>query len=112
LLCDAACAGARRGDTEALKELFTKFDDDGSALWLYSRALLAFLESDGGDEKAKEFARNALRANRHVPAVLSGRKKAKTSTSGYLTMGGEGEAAHYAAEWGFDWATTPGAVDW
>jgi tetratricopeptide (TPR) repeat protein len=102
----------KRGDTEALKGLFAKFDDDGSALWLYSRALVAFRESNGSDEKAKEFARNALRANRHVPAVLSDRKKAKPSTSGYLTMGGEDEAAHYAAEWGFDSATTPGAIDW
>ncbi len=29
-----------------------------------------------------------------------------------VTMGGEDEAAHYVAEWGFDWLTTPGAVDW
>jgi hypothetical protein len=24
----------------------------------------------------------------------------------------EDEAAHYVEEWGFDWLTTPGAVDW
>jgi len=24
----------------------------------------------------------------------------------------EDEAAHYVDEWGFDWVTTPGAVDW
>jgi hypothetical protein len=60
---------------------------------------------------AGKFAINALRANGHVPAVLNG-KKAKPSTSGYLTMGGEDEAAHYFEEWGFEWITTPGAVDW
>jgi hypothetical protein len=27
-------------------------------------------------------------------------------------MGGEDEAAHYVEEWGFDWLTTPGAIDW
>ncbi len=27
-------------------------------------------------------------------------------------MGGEDEAEHYVTEWGFDWVTTPGAVDW
>ncbi len=102
----------KRGDTEALEELFKKYDEDGSALWLYSRALVAFRENEGSDAKANEFARNALRANRHVPAVLTGSKKAKPSTSGYLTMGGEDEAAHYVEEWGFDWLTTPGAIDW
>jgi tetratricopeptide (TPR) repeat protein len=107
----AACL-MKRGDTEALKELFTKFDEDGSALWLYSRALIAFRENEGSDPKAREFARDALRANKHVPAVLTGNKKARPSTSGYLTVGGEDEAAHYVEEWGFDWQTTPGAIDW
>jgi hypothetical protein len=27
-------------------------------------------------------------------------------------MGGENEAAHYVDEWGFEWLTTPGAVEW
>jgi tetratricopeptide (TPR) repeat protein len=101
----------KRGDTEALKELFKKYDEDGSALWLYSRALVAFRERGGSDVEANEFARDALHANRHVPAVFNG-KKASPSTSGYLTMGGEDEAAHYFQEWGFEWITTPGAIDW
>jgi len=102
----------KRGDAEALKELFEKYDEDGSALWLYSRALVAFREHEGSDGKADEFARKALRANNHIPAVLTGSKKAKPSIGGYLTMGGEDEAAHYVEEWGFDWVTTPGAIDW
>ena len=32
--------------------------------------------------------------------------------NGYVTIGGEDETAHYVDEWGFDWVTTPGAVDW
>jgi tetratricopeptide (TPR) repeat protein len=100
----------KRGDTVALKELFKKYDEDGSALWLYNRALVAFRENEGSE--AHEFAVNAMRANTHVAAVLNGSKKAKPSTSGYLTMGGEDEAAHYVDEWGFEWATTPGAIDW
>ena len=47
-----------------------------------------------------------------IPAVLAGTKKAKPSRNGYVTTGGEDEAAHYAEEWGFDWLTTPGAIDW
>ena len=34
----------------------------------------------------------------------------KSSSSGYLTMGGEDEAAHYVQEWGFDWLTTPRSI--
>jgi tetratricopeptide (TPR) repeat protein len=102
----------KRGDTKALKELFKTYDGDDSALWLYSRALVAFRENGGSDVNANAFARKALRANRHVPAGLIGSKKVKPSTSGYLTVGGEDEAAHYVEEWGFDWLTTPGAIDW
>jgi tetratricopeptide (TPR) repeat protein len=107
----AACL-MKRGDGKALNELFKDYDEDASALWLYSRALVAFRENAGSGESATELARNALRANRHVPALLAGSNKAKPSTTGYLTMGGEDEAAHYFAQWGFDWLTTPGAVDW
>ena len=56
--------------------------------------------------------KKAWKANSHIPAVLVGTKKAKPSTNGYVTMGGEDEAAHYVEEWGFDWLTTLGAIDW
>ena len=64
------------------------------------------------DKTATELVKKACKANSHVPAALAGTKKVKSSTSGYITMGGEDEAAHYVQEWGFDWLTTPGAVDW
>ena len=102
----------KSGDTEALKTLLKQYEEDGSALWLYTRTLIAFRESEAGDEKAEELARNAWKANSHVPAALAGTKKVKPSTDGYITIGGEDEAAHYVNEWGFDWLTTPGAVDW
>jgi tetratricopeptide (TPR) repeat protein len=102
----------KSGDTEALKNLLKQYDEDGSALWLYTQALVAFRENEAGDGKAEELAKEAWKANSHVPAVLAGTKKAKLSADGYLTMGGEDEAAHYVEEWGFDWHTTPGAIDW
>jgi tetratricopeptide (TPR) repeat protein len=102
----------KSGDTEALKKLLDQYDEDGCALWLYTRALIAFRENKAGDKKPQELATKAWKANRHVPAALAGTKKVKSSTNGYLTMGGEDEAAHYVAEWGFDWLATPGAVDW
>jgi tetratricopeptide (TPR) repeat protein len=102
----------RSGDIEALKKLLKQYDEDGSALWLYTQALVAFRENDASDKRAEELAKNAWNANRHLPAALAGTKKAKPSTNGYVTLGGEDEAAHYVEEWGFYWVTTPGAVDW
>ena len=101
----------KSGDTEALKKLLKRYDEDGSALWLYTQALVAFRENQA-DNKTEELVKKALSANSHVPAALAAAKKVKSSTSGYITMGGEDEAAHYVQEWGFDWLTTPGAVDW
>jgi tetratricopeptide (TPR) repeat protein len=102
----------KSGDIEGLKKLLKQYEEDASALWLYTRALVAFREAEAGDKRAEELAKKAWSANSHVPAVLAGMKKPKASTTGYITMGGEDEAAHYVAEWGFDWLTTPGAIDW
>jgi tetratricopeptide (TPR) repeat protein len=101
----------RSANIEALKNLLKQFDEDWSASWLYSRALIAFREF-GENAEANDFAVSALAANGHVPAVLTGEKKVKPRNDGYITMGGEDEAEHYVTEWGFDWVTTPGAVDW
>jgi hypothetical protein len=107
----ASCLMKSR-DVEALKKLLKQYDEDGSALWLYTQALIAFRENEAGGKTTEKLAKKAWKANSHVPAALVGTKKAKSSANGYITMGGEDEAAHYVAEWGFDWLTTPGAVDW
>jgi tetratricopeptide (TPR) repeat protein len=49
----------KSGDVEALKTLLKQFDEDSSALWLYTRALIAFRENGGPDEHAEEFAKKA-----------------------------------------------------
>jgi hypothetical protein len=109
---DLARCLMRKANTEALKKLLKQYDEDGSALWIYTKALVAFRENGASDKKGEELVKQAWRANSHVPAVLVGTKKAKPSTNGYVTVGGEDEAAHYVEEWGFDWHTTPGAIDW
>jgi len=102
----------KSGDIAALKSLLKQYDGDGSAAWRYTQALIAFRENTAGDKRADELAKKAWDANRHIPAALAGTKNVTSSTNGYVTMGGEDEAAHYVGEWGFDWVTTPGAVDW
>jgi hypothetical protein len=70
-----------------------------------------FRENGASDKRGEELVKKAWKANRHVPAVLADTKKPKPSTNGYVTMGGEDEAAHYVEEWGFDWHTTAGAIN-
>ena len=99
-------------DIGALRQLLKQFDEDGTGIWLYTRALVAFRDNGAGDKRAAELAEKACKANRHVPAALAGAKTVKSSMNGYITIGGEDEAAHYVDEWGFDWVTTPGAIAW
>src|SRR5215469_9461678 len=98
----------RQDNYSALKELLAVHEDD-SAFWLYTRALVAFRESD---EQAAALVKNAWSANEHVPAILAGTKPAVSSNDGYITMGGPDEATYYATECGAAWHRTPGAVAW
>ena len=100
----------RQDDDSALKELLAAHED-GSAFWLYTRALVAFRES-GEDEQAVALVRDAWSANEHVPAILAGTKPPVISDDGYVTMGGPDEATHYVTECGPAWRRTPGAVAW
>lgn len=98
-----------RNDIKALKKLLRKYEEDGSAAWLYTQALLAFRENDPDADKLAE---EAWQANDHVPAVLSGKQPLVASQDGYITMGGEDEAAYYVEEYGKAWQGTPGAIEW
>lgn len=98
-----------RDDIKALKKLIRQYEDDGAAAWLYTQALLAFREND---PEAGKLAEEAWLANSHVPGVLSGRQPLVASMDGYITMGGEDEAADYVEENGKVWQSTPGAVEW
>ena len=96
----------RSGDAKTLKKLLKQYDEDASAIWLYTQALIAIRDSEV--EEAEELAKKAWKVNSHVAAALAGTKEQKPSTNGYV--GGEDEAAHYVDRWGFDWHTTPGAI--
>ena len=101
----------RQANYSALKELLA-VHEDGSASWLYTRALVAFREGGDSDERAAALVRDAWSANEHVPAILAGTKPAVNSNEGYITMGGPDEATYYVTECGAAWQRTPGAVPW
>jgi tetratricopeptide (TPR) repeat protein len=101
----------RQDNDSALKELLAAHED-GSAFWLYTRALVAFRESGDSDEQAAALVRDAWSANEHVPAILAGAKPPVISDDGYVTMGGPDEATYYVTECSPAWDRTQGAIAW
>lgn len=102
----------RREEADPLKELLASYEDEGTAFWLYTQALLAFRDGGESDKWATKLAREAWRANEHVPGILAGTKPPAPSAEGYVTMGGADEATDYVTECGAAWHRTPGAVAW
>jgi tetratricopeptide (TPR) repeat protein len=102
----------RRGDEAGLKDLLAAYEDEGSAHWLYTRALLAFREGRVSEDEVVRLVKDAWSANEHVPAILAGTASPVVSDSGYITVGGPDEATEYVAECGPAWHGTPGAVEW
>ena len=106
-----ATALLETGDDKALQELLKSYADDGSPYWTYTKALLAF-RAAGATKKAKALLAEAIEANAHVSAFLSGKKNLPKTTPEYITLGGEDEAAEYARDCGAAWRHTAGAVEW
>jgi tetratricopeptide (TPR) repeat protein len=102
----------RRDDAAAVSELLADYADEGSAFWLYTRALMAFRAGGPDDPEAISLAKAAWSANEHVPAVLIDDEPAVVPDNDYITMGGADEAADYVIECGIGWHRTPGAIPW
>ena len=102
----------RRGDEAALKELLAAYEDEGSAYWLYTRALLAFREGRVSENEVVQLVKDAWSANEHVPGILAGTASPVISDNDYITAGGPDEATAYVTECGPAWHGTPGAVEW
>ncbi len=98
-------------DAEAW-ELLKQYEEDWTAEWLYTRALLAFRRAGGASQEAEEALGTALGMNPHVPAYLTGRKRIPARLPDYIGWGDDNEAVTYAAHYLSHWRRTPGAVDW
>jgi len=101
--------GLNRDDE--LSKLLDEYQDDWSAVWTYSQALLEFRQS-GASPKANRGLRAALEQNPLVPAYLSGKKRIPNQLPAYIGMGDENEAIAYAADHLNHWRRTPGALNW
>jgi hypothetical protein len=94
-----------------LQKLIQAYEDDWSAVWLYTRALLAFRKS-GATTRANRALQEALEQNQYVPDYLTGRKRIPGILPEVIGHGDENEAITYAAEHLNHWRRTPGAIDW
>jgi hypothetical protein len=96
---------------DELEQLLKKYEDDASAEWAYTRALLAF-RLEGDTVRAREFLAQATDVNAHVPLYLARVKPIPRVMPDYITFGGEDEAIGYCAQFLAAWRETEGATAW
>lgn len=108
LLIDALLELGRDVDADALLE---RYEDDDSARWTWSAALLAFRRT-GNSAPANMALARAVKANRHVAAYLLGEKPLPPKLPGFTGMGDESEAVSYVHYAAGAWAAAPEAKGW
>lgn len=99
----------RRGD-EA-QALIQVYSEDASAVWCYSRALLAF-RGEGNTGQSRHYRAEAVESNKYIPAYLAGRRKLPKVPPDYVGMGDKNEAVSYVFDNRSAWLDTPGAIPW
>jgi tetratricopeptide (TPR) repeat protein len=94
-----------------LDKLLNQYRDEGTAAWLYTRALIEFRQG-GATDKANKALHKALRQNRHVPSYLTGQERIPNRLPDHIGWGDENEAVAFAADHLNHWRRTEGAVAW
>ena len=108
LLIDALLELGREADADALLD---RYEEDDSAHWIWSAALLAFRRT-GNSAAARKALAKAVEANRHVAAYLLEEKPIPATLPGFIGVGDESEAVSYAHYAAGAWAAAPGATGW
>ena len=96
---------------EEYEELFQRFGEEASAMWLFTHAIYWFIK-EGVSDKSKVALLNAHEENKHVIPFMIGEKEFPEFMPDYYSMGDESEALIYLQETVMLWAETPGAIDW
>lgn len=96
---------------EALALMDTNPEDEYSAVWSYTRALIGFREH-GDDKRSRELRAFAVRVNRFVPAYLSGASRMPKFPPDYVNPGDKTEAVSYVYDNRQAWQDSAGAIEW
>lgn len=96
----------RLGRDDEAAALLDSNPEDPAAVWVYSRALLAFRKSGDGPA-ARASLQAALAVNQHVPTYLLGHDVDSDSE-----FDSDDDALDCADTLGLAWEDTPGALEW
>jgi tetratricopeptide (TPR) repeat protein len=96
---------------EELGELLERYEEDASALWVYTRALWRF-RKEGDTEEATAALKEATETNPYVPLYLLGHKSLPGALPELIGFGDESEAVAYFARALTGWLRTPQALEW
>lgn len=91
--------------------LLGDFEDDTSAIWLYTRALWVF-RLEAASKEATRYLETAIQHNPFVPPYLLGTKKLPQHGPVYMGRGDEDEAVAYALRWRHQWTGNREALNW
>jgi tetratricopeptide (TPR) repeat protein len=105
-----ACLLDTKLDDEA-SVLLRAYEDDSTAQWAYSKALVAFRRK-GDTSEASRLLASAIKCNKFVPNYLLGTKKIPGYLPDYVGFGDESEAVAYAGDNVSAWRGTHGALGW
>lgn len=97
----------RVDETQALLDVY---DDEASAVFAWSRVLLAF-RRHGADATADAALTEAIEENPHVPELLLGLRPTPEPPP-YYSPGEESEAVVYVIDAQDAWNAAPGALSW
>ena len=104
------CLLKMRADDEA-SELLKQYKDDTSAMWCYSKALLAFRQK-GDTAAARKLLKKALDVNRYVAEYLSEGREMPLFLPASYSLGSEEEAIICTTDLTDAWEQTEGALEW
>ncbi len=93
------------------RSLVDQYDDDSTATWEHSRALLAFRREAGTDD-SREALLAAARRNPFVAKLLTDEEEMPSTRPTYYSIGDRNEAALYVQSARCVWRSTPGALSW
>ena len=98
-------------DIDGAEELLGQFQDEASAVWLFTGALVAFIRQ-GDSTKARARLKEAIKQNPHVTPYLLEQRRLPDTIPEFISLDGKDEAAAYVIEFARHWVDASGTLRW